>query len=385
MEFWGFPRSDGKIGTRNHLAVLSTVVCANEACLAIAGEVKPSALLIHPHGCCQTPPDTRRVTETLINLGRNPNTGAVLVVSLGCESVSAKEVAEAIAGSGKPVELVEIQALGGSRNAIAKGIEAGRMMLAGLERQKRVRTGIENLLVGLKCGSSDAFSGLITNPTVGRAIDRLIDLNAGAVFGEITEMLGAEHIVGKRACCQQVRDRLLSATSYIENEAIKMGMDMREGQPTPGNIKGGLTTIEEKSLGAIAKSGSREIAGFIEYGQQAPGTGLYVLDSPGREPEILTGLAAAGAQAIIFTTGMGAPQGHPLVPVIKVTANPRTHEYLQNHVDLFFTFEQGQDGFATGAAALLDLLGKVCSGALTKAEEHDYAKFIGIYTKGPVL
>ena len=264
--------------------------------------------------------------------------------------------------------------------------EQAKKMLARLKVEK-IKTSLDRLIVGLKCGSSDTFSGLITNPTVGLTVDKLLDHGANVVFGEITEMLGAEYLIAKRICNNEVRQRFLKATVEIEKAAVRMGMDMREGQPTRGNIKGGLTTIEEKSLGAISKSGSKEINGFIEYGDQIKNTGLFILDSPGREPEILTGLVAAGAQVIIFSTGMGAPQGHPIAPVIKVTANPRTNKYLENHIDMFFTFhlDQKAKGMDAGAHQLSELLLEVCAGFQTKAEINDYAKFIDIYTKGPVL
>jgi altronate dehydratase large subunit len=386
MQFSGYLREDGRPGIRNYLAIMSSVCCANEVSLAINMEVRPSVLLAHSQGCGQTSPDVSRVSNTLIGLGKNPNVAAVLLVSLGCESVNVEEVANAIAKNGKPVEVINIQETGGSQKAVSRGVTLARKMVGDL-RQDRVPLEIKDLVIGLKCGASDSFSGLITNPVVGRTVDQLVDLGTTVVFGEITEMLGAEHIIAHRIKNPEVRRRLFAATEEIEKAAIRMGVDMRGGQPSPGNIKGGLTTIEEKSLGAIIKSGTKEITGFLEYGEKVEGRGVFLLDSPGREPELLTGLAAAGAQVIIFTTGLGAPQGYPIVPVIKVGANRQTNEYLDNHVDLFFTFDEIQEpeAFNSCSKKLLSLLWEVCSGKLTKAEINNYSKYINIYVKGPVL
>jgi altronate dehydratase large subunit len=389
MDFYGYHRKNGTVGVRNHLIIMSTVICANEIAEKISNMVKGSVPILHPQGCCQMPVDLKRVTSTLAGIGKNPNVGAVLLVSLGCEGVNVTQLESKIKETGKRVEKVVIQDIGGITKAVEKGIEFSNSMLEELETLKRRPASISDLVVGIKCGSSDTLSGLITNPIAGAAIDKIIDSGGRAVFGEVTEMIGAESHVLNRAKNKEIKDKILNAIIKMEERAKSVGEDMREGQPTPGNIKGGLTTIEEKSLGAIIKSGSRTIDGFIEYGEQVKGGKLTIVDSPGREPELLTGLAAAGAQVIIFTTGRGAPQGYPICPVIKVTANPRTYQKLNEFIDVGFNIEGDVEHMEllldSGSDKLIKYLEEVCNGKQTKAEINKYNKFINIYTIGPVI
>lgn len=389
MNFYGYQRKNGTVGIRNYLAIISTVICANEVAEAISNKVKDSVPVLHPQGCCQMPVDLKRVTTTLAGLGINPNVGAVLLVSLGCEGVNVEEVENRIRQAGKPVEKVIVQEIGGISKAVEKGVELADLMAEELKKQEKKPASISDLVVGIKCGSSDTLSGLLTNPIVGKAVDKIIGCGGRVVFGEVTEMIGAENHIVKRIKNPEIKDKIINSIINIENRAKSVGEDMREGQPTPGNIKGGLTTIEEKSLGAIIKSGSKIIDDFIEYGEQVREGKLTVVDSPGREPELLTGLAAAGAQIIIFTTGRGAPQGYPICPVIKVTANPRTYEKLNELIDVGFTINDDVDDiesvFDADSNKLLSYFNEVCNGKLTKAEINKYNKFINIYVTGPVI
>lgn len=389
MNFYGYQRKNGTVGIRNYLAIISTVICANEVAESISNKVKDSVPVLHPQGCCQMPVDLKRVTTTLAGLGINPNVGAVLLVSLGCEGVNVEEVENRIRQAGKPVEKVIVQEIGGISKAVEKGVELADLMAEELKKQEKKPASISDLVVGIKCGSSDTLSGLLTNPIVGKAVDKIIGCGGRVVFGEVTEMIGAENHIVKRIKNPEIKDKIINSIINIENRAKSVGEDMREGQPTPGNIKGGLTTIEEKSLGAIIKSGSKIIDDFIEYGEQVREGKLTVVDSPGREPELLTGLAAAGAQIIIFTTGRGAPQGYPICPVIKVTANPRTYEKLNELIDVGFTINDDVDDiesvFDADSNKLLSYFNEVCNGKLTKAEINKYNKFINIYVTGPVI
>ncbi len=389
MKFYGYHRKNGSVGIRNYLVVMSTVICANEIAEAISQKVPGSVPILHPQGCCQMPVDLKRVTSTLAGLGLNPNVGAVLLVSLGCEGVNLEELESRIKESGKPVEKVVIQDIGGLTKAVDKGVELANSLAEEIADQHKEPASLSDLIIGIKCGSSDTLSGLLTNPIVGLTVDKIIERGGRVVFGEVTEMIGAENHIINRIIDPDVKNKVLGAITNIENRAISVGEDMREGQPTPGNIKGGLTTIEEKSLGAIVKSGSKIIDDFINYGEQMREGKLTVVDSPGREPELLTGLAAAGAQVIIFTTGRGAPQGFPICPVIKVTANPRTYSKLHEFIDVGFNvndnIEDINSAFDGESNKLLQYLDEVCNGKQTKAEINKYNKFINIYVTGPVI
>ena len=386
MSFLGYPRENGSAGTRNHIGIISTVSCANDVAWWLSQKVKGSAAFLHGQGCCQTKPDIDIATRTLISLGWNPNLAGVLVVSLGCESLSSDDIAEGIARSGKPVEKVVIQKIGGARAALAEGSKLARAMVAKAAKIKREEFPDSALVLGVKCGASDTTSGLSSNPATGAACDMVIDNGGTCVFGETTEFIGAEHILAKRAVSPQVGQKILDIVARMENRAIAMGFDMRGGQPTAGNIAGGLTTIEEKSLGAIVKGGTKLIQEVYEYGERPDGKGLFVIDTPGREPEFLTGLGAAGAQVIVFTTGIGAPQGFPFIPVIKVTGNPNTYQHLPDHMDLFVELaDKAGSGISPAGEQLYQEILAVASGKQTKAEKLDYGNFPNIFTIGPVM
>ncbi len=384
MSFLGYPRQNGSVGTRNHIGVISTVGCANDVTWWITRQVKGCAPFLHGQGCAQTQPDLEQVTRTLISLGWNPNLAGVLVVSLGCESVSADRIVEGIAASGKPVEKVVVQKVGGARTAVAQGTRIVQAMAVEASRIKREEFPDSELVIGVKCGASDTTSGLVSNPAAGAACDLLVDNGGTCVFGETTEFMGAEHILTRRAATPEVAQKIMDIVARMENRAIAMGFDMRGGQPTTGNIAGGLTTIEEKSLGAIVKGGTRPIRAVYEYGERPEGRGLFIVDTPGREPEFLTALAAAGAQVIIFSTGLGAPQGFSFVPVIKITGNPNTYNHLPDHLDVFVELGNG-DGIAEAGRALYREVLAVASGKQTKAEIIDYGNFPNIFTIGPVI
>ncbi len=386
MEFKGYKRPDGSVGTRNYVGVLSTVICANEAAEGIAEAVKETTAFTHHQGCCQTPIDIQRVNETLVGLGRNPNLAAVLLVSLGCESTDVEQVAREISQSGKPVETVVIQEVGGAAKAIAQGVLIAQAMVTEASRAERAPCPLSELVVGLKCGSSDTTSGLSSNPAVGVLTDLVVEAGGTVIMGEVTEFIGAEHLLARHGKTPEIGQQVIELTQRMEQRAINMGFDIRGGQPTGGNIKGGLTTIEEKSLGAIAKAGNAPVEAVYEYGQKPQVKGLVIMDSPGREPEILTGLASAGANVIVFTTGRGAPQGFPFVPVIKITGNARTWEHLQDHMDFSVaSVMEGSESLPQAGQRLLQEVAEVSSGRMTKAEINGYTRAMDIYMVGPVI
>lgn len=386
MSFLGYPRSDGQVGVRNYIGIISTVVCANDVTLKISQQVEGTAAYLHDQGCTQTPIDLSTVKKTLINLGKNPNLAGVLLVSLGCESIVPEEIESEISKAGKPVKIINIQEVGGMLPAIAKGSNIAHDMVVEASKIEREEFDDSKLVIAVKCGASDTTSGLISNPSAGAALDKVNEAGGTCIFGETTEFLGAEHTLVRRAVNKEIGEKIINIVTRMENRTKRMGVDMRGGQPTTGNIKGGLTTIEDKSLGAVVKSGTKAIDDVFEYGDKVTKKGLYIVDSPGREPEFLTAAAAAGAQIIIFTTGIGAPQGFPFVPVLKVTGNPNTYKKLYDHIDVYIEIpEKGEDKIKGAGEDIFNELKKIASGKKTKSEVLGYGQFSNIFTVGPVI
>ena len=385
--FMGYVRADGQVGCRNHVAVIPSVTCAGDVASAIVRQVTGTVGFFHHQGCCQLPPDLDRVTETLISLGCSPNVGAALIVSLGCEGTDTERLYEMSRATGKPVEIIRIQELGGVSAAIKAGIDAAQELVMEISGMQRQAVDISRVTMSIKCGASDTTSGMASNCVIGYVADKLVDLGATVVFGETTEFLGGEHLLARRAVTLEVGQKILDIVDRMEKRARSLGCDMRKGQPTPGNIAGGLSSIEEKSLGAIVKSGTRPIQGVLEYPERiGERKGLWIKDTPGREPEILTGMAATGAQFMLFSTGRGAPQGFPTMPVLKICGNPNTYERMQHDMDLnagrIITGERSIEEVGEEAyAAVLALL----SGRQTKNETLGYHSSIDIYTLGPVI
>lgn len=388
--FQGYRRPDGKFGARNLVAVIPTTICANDVAQAICRQIQGTIGYFHHQGCCQLPSDLKRVTEVLIDLGLSANVGAALIVSLGCEGTDHQRVYETIKASGKPCEIIHIQELGGTSAGIQAGMDAAQRLVMQISGQQRETCDISNLTMAIKCGGSDTTSGMASNCVIGYVADKLVDLGATVVFGETTEFLGGEHILANRAVGGPdgpVAKKIYEIVERMENRAKAIGEDMRGGQPTPGNIAGGLSSIEEKSLGAIVKSGHRPIQGVLEYTDRITDQkGLWIKDTPGREPEILTGMAATGAQVLMFSTGRGAPQGFCSMPVIKICGNPITYARMSHDMDLNAgciitgekTIEQvGEEAF--------EMLLKVLSGQMTKNEALSYFGSIDIYCLGPVI
>jgi len=386
MTYQGYLRKDGKAGSRNYVAIIPSVVCANEVVESIVANTVGTQGILHHQGCCQTPPDLTRITDCLIKIGENPNVGACLVVSLGCEGVDTDRLEASLRATGKPVERVNIQALGGTSAAIEAGINAAQRLAIAISGQQRETVDFSRFVMGIKCGASDTTSGVASNPVIGYIADRIVDLGGTVVFGETTEFIGAEHILKRRAKDATVAADIDRIVTEMENRAKAVGVDMRKGQPTPGNIAGGLSTIEEKSLGAIVKSGTKTIEGVIGYAEAPKGPGLWIKDSPGREIELLSGMAVAGADVILFSTGRGAPQGFPIVPVIKICGNPITYARMDKDMDINAgLIVAGEKSIDEVGEEVLAKLVRVASGETTKGESIKYTKSMDFYCLGPVI
>jgi altronate dehydratase large subunit len=384
--FRGYPRLGGKVGVRNYLAIIPTVFCVNEVAAALADRIPNSKPLLHNNGCCELKPDLDRVRDVLCGLISNPNVGGCVLVSLGCEGIDYRDLLEIAEKEGKPSLHAELQDEGGLTACVERCMSQIQDVLNEMNAVPLREFPASKVVMGIKCGSSDTTSGLAANPAVGKVTDHLIENEGRVIFGETTEIIGAEHVLASRCVDENVREALLEMVFQVEDRVREAGVDMRGSQPTPGNIRGGLTTIEEKSLGAICKAGTTPITGVLGYGEATERQGLFVMDSPGKENEIMTGLAAAGVNLIVFTTGGGAPQGFPIVPVIKVASNPLKVQKMREHIDVdasgIFQNNISLEGISNEIwRVMLD----VASGSKTRAENLKYDKTIGIYTMHPSI
>jgi altronate dehydratase large subunit len=385
--FYGYRRPDGRFGTRNHVLVVPTVICASVVADRIAASAQPVATAIpHLAGCGQLGPDMRVTHDTLAAYCAHPNVGAVVVVALGCEQVVAQALADSARKHGKPAEIVAIQTEGGTVRTTEKGIRVAKALAGLLAAQEREWCDASELTLSLKCGGSDYTSGLASNPTLGQVTDRLIDLGGSAVLGEIAEIMGAEHLLASRATQPSTAARLIQVITRVEAEARALGLDIRGTQPSPGNIRGGLTTIEEKSLGATHKGGERApLEDVVAYAAPVVRKGLTVMDTPGLDVESVTGMVAGGAQLVVFTTGLGTPTGNPIAPVIKVTGNARTARQMADNIDVDVSGVMNEsETLAAAADRLFAEVLAVASGRETATERLGHREF-AIHRRNPTI
>jgi len=374
MKMFGYKRSDGSVGIRNHVLILPSVGCANHIVEIIASKVQGVIPLYHIQGCGQLGKDREQTSRTLIGLGTNPNVAACLVVGLGCEQVSPEKLAEDISQSNKPVDSVTSINLGGELISIKKGIEIAQDYVSQSLKMEKEVIQVSDLVVGIKCALTDTTSGIAANPAVGKAADMIIKNGGTVIFGETSEFLGAEHILARRAINEKIAKRIYEITAEMEERARYMGVDIVGANPSPGNIERGITTIEEKSLGAILKGGSMPINGVLEYGEKVTEKGLYIMNSPGRTPEALTGLVASGANTLIMPTGGGSPGGSPIAPILKVTGNENTYKILNDYIDIdVSSIIKGKNTIDEAGKKIYKEIINVASGKKTKVEMLGYA------------
>jgi altronate dehydratase large subunit len=387
MNFMGFRRPDGTVGIRNHVLVIPTVVCANQVARGISQAVKGSVWVEHQHGCSQLAPDAAQTARVFVGHGTNPNVYGVVVVGLGCEVVRAQDVAAEIKKQCpyKPVHCVIIQDAGGSYKAMAEGSLAAHRMVEQASMLAREPIDVSELILGTECGGSDACSGLSANPALGAASDLIVDAGGTSIISETPELIGAEHILAGRAINQEVANRCLATIKAFEDNANAIGVDMRGGNPTPGNIEGGLSSIEEKSLGCVYKGGTRPLVDVIGYAQKITKKGLIYMDTPGNDIEQLTGMAAGGCHICVFTTGRGTPTGSAIVPTIKVASNTAMYNRLSDNMDINAgTIVDGDETIQQVGQRIFEEMIRVASGKLTKAEILGHNDF-GLQRIGPTL
>lgn len=374
--FMGYQRADGSVGTRNYLVILPSVFCANSTVQKIAAQIPGAVPMTHCVGCSQVGLDLELTARTLKAMGCHPNAGAVIVVGLGCERFDPEELYEAIRATGKPVAKFVIQEEGGPTKTVEKAVAVGKKFAAILAQQQRVPCPLSALMVGTKCGGTDATSGLASNPAVGNMVDRLVDAGGSAILSELNELLGTEKFLAKRAVNAQVAQKIYDAVYEIE-DVLRGGLDFslpenRNHLISRGNFAGGVSSVVEKALGGVHKGGTRPIQDVLPYAipPQKGQHGLFLMDYESQDGEVVTGEIGCGSQLIAFTTGRGHATGHPLVPVLKVTGNYKTYAAMTECFDFDASpiISQGASIEEEGER-LLDLVIRVASGEQTAAEK----------------
>lgn len=376
MDFSGYKRKDGKVGVRNHVIAVPGVICASVAARKIV-EKSGAILVNNPNGCGQSPEDTETTLKIISGLIANPNVFGALIVGLGCEALQENRYMEAIRKlTDKPIEYIKIQD-GGLAHTVEKGVELVEKLESMAALEKRVPCSFDSIILGLECGGSDPTSGLCANVVLGKVSDRIIELGGSAVLTETPEAVGAEHILRKRAVNPDIGQKIYDSVKNFEKMFLDRGMNVREGNPSPGNIAGGITTLEEKSLGCIHKAGTKPFMAFYNYGDQVTEKGLSYMDTTAFDVASVTAKAAAGSQITVFTTGKGNPIGNPVCPVIKLTANKETAEILSDIID--FDTSGGVVGTVSQdelAEKLMKYIAEVCSGTLTKSEINNAGEIL---------
>jgi (2R)-sulfolactate sulfo-lyase subunit beta len=373
--FEGWRRENGRMGVRNHVIVLPVDDLSNAAAEAVANNIKGALAIPHAYGRLQFGADLDLHFRTLIGTGANPNVAGVVVI--GIEPGWTGRVVEGIAKSGKPVEGFAIEQ-NGDINTIANASRAAYKLVKHASRLKKTKAPLVDLWVSTKCGESDTTSGLASCPTVGNAFDKLWENGNTLVFGETSEITGGEHLVAKRCRTPEVAKQFMAMFDRYQRmiEANKTN-DLSESQPTKGNIEGGLTTIEEKALGNIQKIGKKCLVdGVLDKAEAPTGPGLWFMDSSSAAAEMVTLCAASGYAVHFFPTGQGNVIGNPILPVIKLTANPRTQRTMSEHIDVDVTgLLQKRMNMDDAGEALLDCMLRTADGELTAAELLGHREF----------
>ena len=370
----GYRRDNGRVGIRNHVLIISVDDISNAAVEGVASLIRGTYALSHPYGRLQFGEDLDLTFNTLIGFGKNPNVAAVVVI--GIEPNWTNYIVENIAKTGKLVAGFSIERTGDLLTIAAAARKAKEFVHYATELP-RVPVDWSEIWVSTKCGESDTTSGLASNPTVGRVFDRLEKKGNTLIFGETTEVTGAEEIIMERCVTPEVANQFKSAFDNYQDLVQSQGVNLMGSQPTEGNIRGGLTTIEEKAMGNIEKMGKCKVVGYLDQAEEPNKPGLHYMDSSSAAAEMVTLCCAAGAAVHLFTTGQGNIVGNPVLPVIKLSGNPLTVETMSEHIDVDVTgllrFEYNLDG---AADRTMEMLARTINGRLTSAETLRHEEFV---------
>lgn len=376
MNFLGYRRPDGRVGVRNKIFILPASVCASDTTRIIASQIEGAVTFNNQNGCSQVAGDQQLTMDVMAGMAANPNVYGIIVVSLGCENCQMDLVVDAIRErTNKPMETFIIQKNGGTITTIERAVRAGRKMAQEASKLQREEFPISELIVGTECGGSDPTSGLASNVLIGELSDRLVALGSTSILSETTEFIGAEHILAARAKTPEIKERIYEIVHRYEKALQLVGEEVRDGNPSPGNIAGGITTLEEKSLGCIHKGGHTEVTAVYDYGKQVEEKGLVVMDTPGNDPSSVAGMVAGGAQVIVFSTGRGTPTGNPISPVIKITGNKITFANMSDNIDIDASpVIYGPQTLKELGEEFLQEVIEVANGKQTKAETLGYTE-----------
>ena len=372
--FQGYRRKNGDVGVRNHVVILPLDDLSNSACLAVASHIRGTMALPHPYGRLQFGEDLDLYFDTLIGTGANPNVAAVVVI--GIEPIWTQKIVDGIAKTGKPVTGYAIERHGDLRTVEVASRKAKEYVHWASE-QTRSECTLKDLTLSTKCGESDTTSGLASNPAIGNVVDKIVPMGTTFMFGETSEITGAEDIAKAQGATPEVQEAFYKTWSDYNDFIVGQGVDLLGSQPTKGNITGGLTTIEEKALGNLQKIGTTKYVGVLKPAQAPTGPGLWFMDTSSAAAEAVTLWAAAGSVVHFFTTGQGNIVGNPIIPVIKTTANPITVETMSEHIDVDISGVLRREmNLDQAGDALIEMLVATLNGRLTAAEVLGHEEFV---------
>jgi (2R)-sulfolactate sulfo-lyase subunit beta len=377
-KFWGYRRENGRVGVRNYVAILPVDDISNAACEAVANNIKGTIALAHSYGRLQFGEDLDLHFRTIIGTGANPNVAACIVI--GIEPGWTKRIVDGIAKTGKPVVGFSIEGHG-DLETIMKASRQAKEFVHATSGMVRTECDVSELWVAAKCGESDTTTGLASCPTVGNMYDKLISKGIYGVFGETSEITGAEHLCKARAATPEIGEKFMRVWSAYQNDVIEQHKtnDLSESQPTRGNIEGGLTTIEEKALGNLEKIGKKCSYLDVLEPAEAPerGPGLYFMDTSSAAAECVTLMAAAGYVVHCFPTGLGNVVGNPIMPVIKITGNPRTVRLMSEHIDVDVSgIVRREMSIDQAGDSLINCIVDTANGRFTAAEALGHREFV---------
>ena len=375
FKFWGYRRAEGRPGIRNHVLILPTCACGSESSRIVASQVRGAVNIVFNTGCSDVAANTEMSQKVLTGFACHPNVYGVVIIGLGCETVPHLKLKEKIRQlTSKPVVSFGIQDEGGTLKTIEKAVRAARDMAAEAALQQKELFDVSELFLGIECGGSDATSGIASNPAVGELSDILVDMGATVMMSESIEWIGGEHVLAKRAASREIQHQIIEVCRAYEEHLTAAGQDCRAGQPTPGNKAGGLSTLDEKSLGCIRKGGTRPIVEVLDQAVPPTRHGAVVMDTAGYDISSVTSMVASGCQAVIFTTGRGTPTGNAIAPVLKVTANGRTYQKMEDNMDVDLSaIVRGEKTYQEMGRELTGHIADICNGKMTKAEAFGFS------------